>query len=245
VTRHRPPGSLSPEASAWTRPTPFRTISRNRTSLLLERVAAGDIRALWELSVRHSLSLRALAFGILHDRSTPNRSSRPPSAKSATRPPGSIPRIFPVFGWLSELTRVGALHRSRVARGVPNRRLTAARHGGTLESRGRNACRSVGPVGRRPRDAGCGGARGTRSWTHAARGAVVGPWPRAGGGALPPRAAQHAPARMDRSANARCVRSVSRCRVVAIGRICRTATSPRCAARGATSFHDRVGRSRH
>src|SRR3989442_1296235 len=34
---------------------------------LLERVAEGDVRALSELSARHSLSLRALAFGILRD----------------------------------------------------------------------------------------------------------------------------------------------------------------------------------
>src|SRR2546426_5925148 len=34
---------------------------------LLERVATGDVRALWELSARHAIGLRALAFGILHD----------------------------------------------------------------------------------------------------------------------------------------------------------------------------------
>src|SRR5438309_8841044 len=34
---------------------------------LLEQVAEGDVRALWELSVRHSSSLRALALGILRD----------------------------------------------------------------------------------------------------------------------------------------------------------------------------------
>ena len=34
---------------------------------LLERVASGDERALWELSSRHGSDLRDLAFTILHD----------------------------------------------------------------------------------------------------------------------------------------------------------------------------------
>jgi len=81
---------------------------------LLERVAAGDIRGLWELSVRHSSSLRALALGILRD---------PVDAELVVQATFREVRYeaarfdlahFPVFSWLSELTRVGALQRSRV-----------------------------------------------------------------------------------------------------------------------------------
>src|SRR2546422_11116112 len=81
---------------------------------LLERVAAGDVPALWELSVRHSSSLRALALGILRD---------PVDAELVVQATFREVRYeaarfdlahFPVFSWLSELTRVGALQRSRV-----------------------------------------------------------------------------------------------------------------------------------
>ncbi len=87
---------------------------------LLERVAAGDTPALWELSARHSLSLRALAFGILRD---------PVDAEQVVQATFRDVRYeaarfdlahFPVFGWLAELTRVGALHRARVRAGSPS-----------------------------------------------------------------------------------------------------------------------------
>jgi len=86
---------------------------------LLERVAAGDIRALWELSVRHSLSLRALAFGILHDPVDAEQVVQATFREVRYEAARFDPAHFPVFGWLSELTRVGALHRSRVRAGSP------------------------------------------------------------------------------------------------------------------------------
>jgi len=86
---------------------------------LLERVAAGDIRALWELSVRHSLSLRALAFGILHDPVDAEQVVQATFREVRYEATRFDPAHFPVFGWLSELTRVGALHRSRVRAGSP------------------------------------------------------------------------------------------------------------------------------
>ena len=86
---------------------------------LLERVAAGDIRALWELSVRHSLSLRALAFGILHDPIDAEQVVQATFREVRYEAARFDPAHFPVFGWLAELTRVGALHRSRVRAGSP------------------------------------------------------------------------------------------------------------------------------
>jgi len=86
---------------------------------LLERVAAGDIRALWELSVRHSLSLRALAFGILHDPVDAEQVVQATFREVRYEAARFDPAHFPVFGWLAELTRVGALHRSRVRAGSP------------------------------------------------------------------------------------------------------------------------------
>ena len=86
---------------------------------LLERVAGGDIRALWELSVRHSLSLRALAFGILHDPVDAEQVVQATFREVRYEAARFDPAHFPVFGWLSELTRVGALHRSRVRAGAP------------------------------------------------------------------------------------------------------------------------------
>ena len=86
---------------------------------LLERVAGGDIRALWELSVRHSLSLRALAFGILHDPVDAEQVVQATFREVRYEAARFDPAHFPVFGWLSELTRVGALQRSRVRAGAP------------------------------------------------------------------------------------------------------------------------------
>ena len=81
---------------------------------LLERVAAGDLRALWELSVRHSISLRALAFGILHDPVDAEQVVQAAFREVRYEAARFDPAHFPVFGWLEELTRVGALQRSRV-----------------------------------------------------------------------------------------------------------------------------------
>jgi DNA-directed RNA polymerase specialized sigma24 family protein len=84
---------------------------------LLELVAAGDIRALWELSVRHSMNLRALAFGILHDAVDAEQVVQAAFREVRYEAARFDPAHFPVFGWLAELTRVGALQRSRVRAG--------------------------------------------------------------------------------------------------------------------------------
>ena len=81
---------------------------------LLERVAEGDGRALSELSARHSLSLRALAFGILRDAVAAEQIVQTTFREVRYEAGRFDPSHFPVFGWLSELTRVGALQRSRV-----------------------------------------------------------------------------------------------------------------------------------
>ncbi len=87
---------------------------------LLERVAAGDIRALWELSVRHASSLRALAFSILRDPVDAEQVVQATFSEVRYEAGRFDPAHFPVFGWLSELTRVGALQRSRVRAGLPS-----------------------------------------------------------------------------------------------------------------------------
>ena len=86
---------------------------------LLDRVASGDVRALSELSARHSLSLRALAFGILRDAVAAEQVVQSTFREVRYEAGRFDPAHFPVFGWLSELTRVGALHRARVRTGTP------------------------------------------------------------------------------------------------------------------------------
>jgi len=81
---------------------------------LLERVAAGDVPAIWELSARHSLSLRALAFSILRDPVAAEQVVQATFREVRYEAARFDPAHFPVFSWLSELTRVGALQRSRV-----------------------------------------------------------------------------------------------------------------------------------
>jgi len=86
---------------------------------LLDRVASGDVRALSELSARHSLSLRALAFGILRDAVEAEQVVQATFCEVRYEAGRFDPAHFPVFGWLSELTRVGALQRARIRRGAP------------------------------------------------------------------------------------------------------------------------------
>lgn len=83
---------------------------------LLERVAAGDARALWELSARHAMSLRALAFGILHDAVAAEQVVQATFREVRYEAARFDPADFPVFGWLEELTRVGALQYSSSTR---------------------------------------------------------------------------------------------------------------------------------
>jgi len=85
--------------------------------VLVERVAAGDIRALWELSVRHTSSLRALALSILRDPVDAEHVVQAAFSEVRYEAARFDPSHFPVFGWLAELTRVGALQRSRVREG--------------------------------------------------------------------------------------------------------------------------------
>jgi len=85
---------------------------------LLERVAAGDVHALWELSVRHASSLRALAIGILRDPVDAEQVVQATFREVRYEAARFDPAHFPVFGWLAELTRVGALH-ARVRTGFP------------------------------------------------------------------------------------------------------------------------------
>ena len=87
---------------------------------LLERVAEGDVRALSELSARHALSLRALAFGILRDAVEAEQVVQSTFREVRYEAGRFDPAHFPVFGWLSELTRVSALQRSRVRAGSPS-----------------------------------------------------------------------------------------------------------------------------
>src|SRR2546428_2160655 len=75
---------------------------------LLERVAEGDGRALSELSARHSLSLRALAFGILRDAVAAEQIVQTTFREVRYEAGRFDPPHFPVFCWLSEVTPVVA-----------------------------------------------------------------------------------------------------------------------------------------
>jgi len=80
---------------------------------LLERVAAGDERALWELSSRHGSDLRDLAFTILRDPVDAERVVQSTFHEVRYEAARFDPGHFPVDRWLAELTRVGALQLSR------------------------------------------------------------------------------------------------------------------------------------
>ena len=80
---------------------------------LLERVASGDQRALWELSSRHSAELRDLAFTILRDPVDAERVVQSTFHEVRYEAARFDPGHFPVDRWLAELTRTGALQLSR------------------------------------------------------------------------------------------------------------------------------------
>jgi RNA polymerase sigma-70 factor, ECF subfamily len=80
---------------------------------LLERVASGDERALWELSSRHSSDLRDLAFTILRDPVDAERVVQSTFHEVRYEAARFDPGHFPVDRWLAELTRLGALQLSR------------------------------------------------------------------------------------------------------------------------------------
>lgn len=83
---------------------------------LLDRVAAGDIRALWALSTRHAGALRAVAFGILRDASEAERVVQSVFQEVRYAATRFDPAHFPVLGWLTELTRAGAIGRAQSSR---------------------------------------------------------------------------------------------------------------------------------
>ena len=84
---------------------------------LLERVASGDERALWELSTRHGSDLRDLAFTILHDPVDAERVVQSTFHEVRYEAARFDPGHFPVDRWLAELTSVGALQLSRTRAG--------------------------------------------------------------------------------------------------------------------------------
>jgi hypothetical protein len=75
---------------------------------LLDRVAGGDIRALWALSTRHAGALRAVAFGILRDASEAERVVQGVFREVRYEATRFDPAHLPVLGWLTEMTRAGA-----------------------------------------------------------------------------------------------------------------------------------------
>ncbi len=78
---------------------------------LLEQVAAGDVRALWELSLRHTATLRAVAFTILHDAAEAERVVQSTFQEVRYQAARFDPAHFPVLSWLTEMTRAAAIAR--------------------------------------------------------------------------------------------------------------------------------------
>jgi RNA polymerase sigma-70 factor (ECF subfamily) len=76
---------------------------------LLERIAAGDIRALWELCARHAAALRAVAFSILRDASEAELVVQSVFQDVRYEAARFDPAHFPVLSWLTENTRDAAL----------------------------------------------------------------------------------------------------------------------------------------
>lgn len=85
---------------------------------LLERIAAGDERALWELSARHGVALRELAFGLVHDAALAERAVQGAFQEVRYQAGHFDPAHFPVLRWLVELTRAVALEQRSRERAV-------------------------------------------------------------------------------------------------------------------------------
>jgi hypothetical protein len=83
--------------------------------VLLERIAAGDNTALWELSTRHTAALRELAFGLLHDAAAAERAVQTAFQEVRFQAAHFDPAHFPVLRWLMEMTRAAALEDRGVA----------------------------------------------------------------------------------------------------------------------------------
>ncbi len=82
-------------------------------SVLLERVAAGEERARWELCARHGATLYALAYSILRNEAEAEEVVRQAFREVRYEAAQFDPSHFPVLRWLTELTRAGALELSR------------------------------------------------------------------------------------------------------------------------------------
>ena len=76
---------------------------------LLEQIAAGDGKALWELCTRHGATLRAIAFAILHDAAAAERAVQAAFQEVRYEAGRFDPAHFPVLSWLTEVTRTAAL----------------------------------------------------------------------------------------------------------------------------------------
>jgi DNA-directed RNA polymerase specialized sigma24 family protein len=85
--------------------------------VLLERIAAGEERALWELSTRHAAALRELAFGLVHDTAAAERAVQTAFQEVRYQAAHFDPAHFPVQRWLMEITRAAALEHRGVASG--------------------------------------------------------------------------------------------------------------------------------
>jgi|SRR5689334_8625878 DNA-directed RNA polymerase specialized sigma24 family protein len=79
---------------------------------LLERIAAGDARTLWELAARYGATLREVAFGILRDASAAEHVVQATFQDVRYAAARFDPAHFPVERWLVDLTRLRALEAS-------------------------------------------------------------------------------------------------------------------------------------
>ena len=84
---------------------------------LLERIAAGEHRALWELSTRHAATLREMAFSLVHDAAAAERAVQTAFKEVRYQAAHFDPAHFPVLTWLLEMTRAAALEYRSVASG--------------------------------------------------------------------------------------------------------------------------------
>ncbi|HKW40868.1 MAG TPA: hypothetical protein VJN39_06440 [Gemmatimonadales bacterium] len=98
-----------------TLPVPLAPPAPPSDAVLLERIAAGEHRALWELSKRHGAALREMAFGLVHDVTTAERAVQAAFQEVRYQAARFDPAHFPVLGWLMEVTRTVALERRSVA----------------------------------------------------------------------------------------------------------------------------------
>src|SRR5690349_7758967 len=80
---------------------------------LLDRIAAGDVRALWALSTRHAAALRAVAFGILRDASEAERVVQGVFQDVRYEAARFDPAHFPVHAWLTDVTRSAAIAKAQ------------------------------------------------------------------------------------------------------------------------------------